>query len=141
MKPVKKALSFLIIGFTLGFVLFLGLFVVPYFANIVMPWNKTEAIETALSWGGLANIPNSALNIIVDTEGSMFTREFIIEFNCECDDIEEWISQSPGLKNINPAIEDHGILIYQVPGKEGAIGGIVTIDKNKGKVTIDMSWS
>lgn len=141
MRSVAKKSYVFIIGFALIIVLFLGLLVVPYFANIVMPWNRTQAIETALKWGGLANLPDKARNISVSTQGSMFTRTMIIEFSCNENELQELISISPGLKNFNPTHENHGIVSFQLSGKEGANGGTLRIDKNIGKVRIVVNWS
>jgi deoxyhypusine synthase len=137
---MKKILKRIGLGLLTVFVVFLGLFVVPYFANIVMPWDRTEAIETALTWGGLESLPDNADIISVDTKGSMFTREFIIEFNCGQKELEQWI-QNSGLTKLTPRTADNGIKIYQVSGKQGSIGGHVYIDKEKGNVIVDMSWS
>ena len=105
-----------------------------------MPWDRADAIEAALEWGGLDKLPESADVVTVDTDGSMFTREFIIEFNCEKKDLESWIQKS-NLDKLTPIKEENGIRVYQVPGQQGAIGGHVYIDKNKDNVIIDMSWS
>ncbi|HEY3403643.1 MAG TPA: hypothetical protein VGK59_09670 [Ohtaekwangia sp.] len=137
---MKKILKRIGLGLLIGFALFLGLFIVPYFANIVMPWDRAEAIETALTWGGLENLPDNADITSVDTKGSMFTREFIIEFNCGQEELEEWI-QNSGLTKLTPRTDDNGLKVYQVTGQEGSIGGHVYIDNEKGNVIIDMSWS
>jgi hypothetical protein len=140
-KSIKKILIRVILGFTIVFVLVVGLFIVPYFANIVMPWDRAGAIESTCAWGGLAELPASAEDISIQTEGSMFTREYIIKFNCPATDIEKWIADSDGLKNIEGVSTTPGVVSYQVSGREGSIGGTVTVDKIKGKVIIDMSWS
>jgi hypothetical protein len=137
---LKKILSRIGQGLLVLFFLFLGLFVIPYFNNIVMPWDRSGAIESALEWGGLAGLPESAENISVETEGSMFTREFIIEFNCDKTDIDEWIKRS-GLNDLKPLREQNGIKVYQVEGQNGAVGGYVYVDKNEDNIIIDMSWS
>jgi hypothetical protein len=141
MKSIKIIILRTLLGLFIVLVLFVGLFVVPYFANIVMPWNRADAIEAALEWGGLAALPDDADDISVETRGGMFTREFIIEFNCDQSEIKEWISRSNGLKTATISTGHDGVVTYQVDGHERSIGGIVTIDEKNGNVIIDMSWS
>lgn len=117
------------------------LFVVPYYYNIVMPWQRTEAIETALTWGGLADLPENAEDISVKTAGSAFTREFTIEFRSDPEAIRTWVLQSGGLKEAEVYQRENGIIQYEVPGDQGAIGGFVIIDERNGWVQITMSWS
>jgi hypothetical protein len=141
MKSIKKIILRTFLGLFIVLVLFIGLLVVPYFANIVMPWQRADAIDAALEWGDLAELPDNADDISVDTEGSMFTREFIVEFTSDKKTIEEWILKSNGLRTADFHKGDDGVVSYQVDGHEGSIGGTVTIDKGNGRVIIDMSWS
>ncbi|UII26880.1 hypothetical protein LVD15_00135 [Fulvivirga maritima] len=105
-----------------------------------MPWDRAEAIEATLNWGGLADIPESADILSVETAGSMFTREFIVEFQCDSEGLNEWIEQS-GLNNIDPIKTEVDQVEYWIDGQEGSIGGHVYIDKANRIVIIDMSWS
>ena len=137
MKKMSKRIG---LGLLIVSVLFVGLFVVPNIANIVMPWDRDGAIETALTWGGLESLPDDADIISVDTRGSMFAREFIIEFNCGQRELEQWI-QNSGLTKLTPSTANNGLKVYQVTGQKGSIGGRVYVDNEKGNVIIDMSWS
>lgn len=137
---MRKILKRIGQGILILFIVFIELFVVPYFANIVMPWDRAHAIETALEWGGLNKLPENADIISVDTEGNMFTRGFIIEFNCGQKELEQWI-QNSRLTKLTPKTKRNGLKVYQVTGQEGSMGGVVYIDREKGNVIIDMSWS
>lgn len=137
MKKILKAIGLILLAVVM---LFIGLFVIPYFGNIVMPWNRTAAIEAALEWGGLPALPKGSKIVSVDTEGGMSSREFIIEFECDKESLDAWIKQS-GLHKLTPVKEENGIKVYRVEGQKGSIGGYVYIDENKGNVVIDMSWS
>lgn len=136
MKIIKRAALVLFIVS----LLFLALLVFSYFENIVMPWQRAEIIDTTLTWGGLKGLPANAEVISVETKGSMFTRELIIEFDCERQPLEKWMDEN-GLDNLVPIETNDGLRVYHVAGHEGAIGGKVLIDTEKGKVVIDMSWS
>ena len=141
MNTLKKIVLRVFLGITLIFCLFIGLVIVPYFANIVMPWDRANAIETALTWGGLTEIPEDADIISVNTEGNMFTRAFLIEFESNQKAIDKWVSESNGLKGLIPTTDPLGRYIYKVKGYEGSMGGTVKVDVEKSIVIIMMSWS
>jgi hypothetical protein len=123
------------------FLLFIGLFVFPYFANIVMPWNKSEVIKTAFDWGGLDDLPEKAYNVSVEQKGSMFSRQFIVTFKCPNNDITNWALKSHGMVNVESENLPDGSALYHIPGKNGSIGGTVKINRARGTVIVNMSWS
>jgi len=139
---VKKIVCRTLLALLVVFLLFIGLFVIPYFANIIMPWDRSDAIEAAITWGGLADLPDAAEDISVGTEGSMFTRTFIVRFELDNDAIDAWIKKSARMKNIVPFTDEEGTQLYEIrPGEEGSIGGTVLIDRLNHRVMISMSWS
>ncbi|MCA0133764.1 hypothetical protein [Winogradskyella alexanderae] len=106
----------------------------------VLPWEKKEVIQTTLEWGGLNDLPNEIQNLKLDKKGSMFTRQFIIEF--EVDDsnkISDWIKKSKRLKNNIPKLKGNTKIYEIYPGENDSYGGRVEIEGKK--VKIDMSWS
>lgn len=113
--------------------------------NVVLPWNESSAIETTLTWGGLAPLPASSNLLAVETEGSPFTREFTIEFLCTENCINSWIENSKRLRENEFTTTRDGSRLYEiVPGEKGAFGGKVFIKKlsaDSYKIKIDMSWS
>ena len=138
----KKIILRTLLGLFSVFALFVGLVVIPYFANIVMPWDRSDAVEAAITWGGLANIPRTADIVSVDTEGNMFTRTFIVEFILDSKEIDNWVKRSKRLNNATFKNDNNGVITYEIyPGEEHAIGGTVIIDKCENRVIIDMSWS
>ena len=142
MKNNRKSLRRLFLSLAIFFVLIIGLFVIPYFANIVMPWQKAKAISADLDWGGLANLPKQSRHISVNMKGSMFTREYIVQFDVDSIDVNDWINHSKRIKDVTPIIEKDGHIKYNVyPGENDAIGGTIRIDKQKGRVIVDMSHS
>jgi hypothetical protein len=109
------------------------------FSSIVFPWQRKEAIETTLNWGGLAELPKEAEIVNVEKEGSAFTRTFIVEFKATESEIENWILKSKRLKNTGPKMRGQ-IKTYEIyPGEDKSLGGKVNVEN--GKVTIRMSWS
>lgn len=139
---VKKIVLRTLLGLLIVFFLFIGLIVVPYFANIVMPWDRSEAIEAAITWGGLADLPDAAEDVSVGTEGGMFTRTFSVRFELDNDAIDAWIKKSPRMKNMVPVVEADGTLLYEIrPGEQRSIGGTVRVNRVDHRVVIRMSWS
>lgn len=132
MKNTMKILGILLF-------VFLGIVYLYFFTSYVFPWEKEVAIQATLDWGGLAKLPDSAQNLKISKEGSMFTRTFIIEFTTNKKEIENWIFNSKRLKNNSPNIEGKTKIYEVYPGEVNSFGGKVKIDGNN--VSIKMSWS
>ncbi|HAH51767.1 MAG TPA: hypothetical protein DF712_10525 [Balneola sp.] len=113
--------------------------------NVVLPWNESNAIETTLTWGGLAPLPSNSNLLAVETEGSPFTREFTIEFLCSENCINSWIENSKRLRENEFTITRDGSRLYEIlPGEDGAFGGKVFVKKlssDSYNIKINMSWS
>lgn len=120
-------------------IIFSILFYRVFISDEVFPWNRDKAIETALKWGGLEKLPEKIDLIKVEKKGSIFTRQFIVEFSSEDAEIKKWINKSKTLKNNNPILKNKRTIYNIIPGEEGALGGKVEIVKNK--VLINISWS
>ena len=108
------------------------------FSNIVFPWQKDEAIKTTLEWSGLTELPIDNEEIKVSKKGSMFTRQYILEFSTSKSEIENWIEKSEKLKKI-PVKEIGKTEIYNIDGEKGAMGGTLKIKDSL--VTLNISWS
>lgn len=124
-----------------AFIIFLAIFYfyINLFTSFVFPWEKKEAIETTLNWGGWSELPNKVENLKVKKEGSPFTRTFIIEFISTEKEISNWIIKSKRLKNNFSKINGKNKNFEIYPGENNSLGGKVYINKNR--VKIKMSWS
>ncbi|WP_433829921.1 hypothetical protein [Flavobacterium anhuiense] len=110
-----------------------------YFSPFVMPWQREDAIKCALSWGQLEKLPDNAEIISMEKRGSIFTRQFIIEFENSESEIKQWMLQSKGFQNNIPKIRKN-TKVYEIhPKSLQSYGGRVEITGNK--VLINMSWS
>jgi hypothetical protein len=141
-KTEKKQSKMRISKFKIFLILVLFVMVsvyLNYFSTFVMPWQKKEVIETTLFWGGLNELPKNAEFINMEKRGSMFTRQFIIEFTSDKEDITNWKNQSKRLKNKIPKIKSKTEIFEIHPGENGAYEGKVEIEGNK--VKINISWS
>ena len=134
-KIINRIISYFLIFSTL----FIFSIYIIFFSNIVMPWEKNEIIKTTLDWGGLNKLPENSKIIEIEKRGSMFTRQFIIEFESSNSDINSWIEKNEKLKKITPKIENQKKIYDIHPGENGALGGSVEIDNNI--VKVNMSWS
>ena len=129
----------ILIGSLIGiFILFLTY---VYISNAyVFPWEKNEAIQATLEMGGLHELPNGIKNLQIDKRGSIFTRQYIIEFDFEdSKKIDDWINKSKRLKDNVPKIKNNTKTYEIYPGENDAYGGKVEIQDKK--VRIDISWS
>ena len=132
----------LVVG--LALVLVVGSLVVEvgaYFANIMLPWHRQGAIDAACSWGGLAPLPESATDLEVLTGGGAFTRTFHITFAAPEAAIEEWVKQSPRLRQARPVTTGTRDRYEVRPGEHGAAGGWVEVDRAAHRVVIEIMWS
>ena len=93
-KIINRIISYFLIFSTL----FIFSIYIIFFSNIVMPWERNEIIKTTLDWGGLNKLPENSKIIEIEKRGSMFTRQFIIEFESSDSDINSWIDKSEKLK-------------------------------------------
>jgi len=127
-------------GIFLGIaIIFIVSFYIIFCSNYVMPWNKDETIKTTLKWGGLKELPKNSKIITLEKRGSIFTRQFIIEFISPENDIKNWIKSSKRLKN-NPPKFDSNKTIYEIyPGEDDSYGGKVEIKNDT--IKINMGWS
>lgn len=108
------------------------------FSNIVFPWQKDNSIKTTLEWSGLIEFPIENKNINITKQGSMFTRQYILEFSTSKSEIENWIEKSEKLKKI-PVKEIGKTEIYIIDGEKGAMGG--TLKVKDSLVILNISWS
>ena len=111
------------------------------FMNVILPWHRSSAIEIALTWGGLADLPETAEDVKVTTSGGAFTRTFEVRFHAPKPDVRQWIADSHRLSGAKPVEDEDGRVLYEVyPGEEEAIGGTVEVREGT-SVRIYMSWS
>lgn len=105
------------------------------------PLDQESAIDTTQEWARLADFPPSTRNVQIDTKGSMFSREFIIEFEASPEDIAQWLRDSPGPSAATPERLDDGSLRYPIDAGGGAQFAEVIHWPSVGKVRIRAYWS
>jgi hypothetical protein len=146
MKNKAKFIKYLIAIVGTAFLVWLiavaALFLIPTNSRDNQdPSKQKEMMALVLEWGRLAPFPANATNVMVETEGSSFTRSFRASFVAPKQDIQSWIKESPGINEATPEeLSDNQICYSIVPGG-GANKAEVTIDFILNKVEIYVSWS
>jgi len=117
---------------------FILLATIGYF--VVQNANYHSALEATKEWAQLNEFPETAKNLNVKTQGSMFTREFTVEFDAPIADIEKWLRDSPGPKNVTPTTNG-SIRHYDIDPGGGAQHAELELDESTGHVKINTYWS
>lgn len=133
MNPrTRKRLRLLAIA---GVVCFVGL-VVAY-----RIWDRQEMLRVTLIWGRLAPLPVTARDFTIIKEGSMFTRAFRASFTAPVADVERWLRESPGTRDVTPERLSSTTRRFLIWPGGGAQHAEVTIDDGSGVVRIYVYWS
>jgi len=103
--------------------------------------NRASAIEATLTWGRLAPFPQSAQHLVISTDGGMFSRAFRASFIARAADIEQWLQQSPGTREVSPETPSRGVRYFQIAPGGGAQHAEVTVDDIQHRVSIYVYWS
>ncbi len=102
--------------------------------------NYYSALDATKEWSRLNDFPTTAKDFTVEAEGSMFTREFTIQFDAPLSDIEIWLNESPGTREVTPTINGN-LRIYMIEPGGGAQHAELDLDENTGRVRINAYWS
>lgn len=102
---------------------------------------QDEMMRIVLEWGRLVPFPARATNISIKTEGGSFTRSFRASFIAPKDDIQVWLSSSPGIQETTAEEVSDNTVRYSITPGGGANLAEVTIDYSLNKVEIYVSWS
>ena len=70
----------------------------------------------------------------------MFTREFTVEFDAPLADIDKWLNESLGTKNVTPSRVGN-VRTYDIEPGAGAQHAELELDENTGHVKINTYWS
>jgi hypothetical protein len=98
------------------------------------------AVDTALTWARLDELPASAVDVEIDARGSRFTRQFTITFRADPDEIDQWLQSSPGIDNANREAAGP-IVTYLIEPGDGAQFAQVRYDTTTHVIEILTYWS
>lgn len=102
--------------------------------------DKRYGIKATLEWGRLAPFPKSARDLVITTQGNMFTRGFRVSFSAPKEDIARWAEESPGLRETQPEKKGSERKYVIKPGG-GAVYAEVVIDDATDQVRTYVAWS
>ncbi len=104
---------------------------------------KNSGIETALLWSGIDALPTWAQDIAIETNGSSFTREIVLTFTGEPQQVYTWFLDMSSLlhipltSNFDPDVWH----TYTLDPQSGAQSASLSVHKSLGEVKISVSWS
>jgi len=107
---------------------------------ILQRLNYRSAIETAEVWARVASIRACDSRPEVDASGSMFTRQFVVEFSCESSKLKQWVNDSIGLKGA-AVTTSNNIETYIISPGGGATFAEVKINWVENTVYLRAFWS
>jgi len=101
--------------------------------------NRNSALNTTLKWARLSSFPKCAKDLELVSSGSMFTREFVVEFTCPKSALKKWIDNSPGL--LDAVQKKKGdIIIYSIKPGAGAQFAELTVNWQTNHVIVKTYW-
>ena len=104
-------------------------------------WDRREMLRATLNWGRLAPFPAAAQDFTITKEGSMFTRGFRASFIAPLADVERWLRESPGTRDLTPERPSPTTRRFLIAPGGGAQHAEVTVDDSSGAVRIYVCWS
>lgn len=106
------------------------------------PMNRASAIKATCEWARLNPLPVIDSEVRITTNGSMFTREFIIGFEGAADKILAWLQASPGTASAFAKRKvTEGDAHLEISPGGGAAFAEITISQNGRHVRIRAYWS
>ena len=99
-------------------------------------WDRHEMLRVILIWGRLAPLPTSVQNVTITKEGGMFTRAFRASFFAPVADIEQWLRESPGTREVTPERPSPTTRRFLISPGNRAQHAEITVDDSSGAVRI-----
>jgi hypothetical protein len=104
-------------------------------------WSRSEMLRVTLDWGRLAPLLASKQDFTITTAGGMFTRAFRASFSASMADVERWLHDSPGTRDVAPERPSPTSRKYLIVPSGGAAHAEVTVEESSGAVGIYVYWS
>lgn len=102
--------------------------------------NRQSAIATSLAWTKMSALPEGARQVDVEVGGSIFTREFKVEFQASEAEIKDWLVASEGVWFSRRDSISEGTVGYTIDESD-ALFAQVTVDWETLTVVIHTYWS
>jgi len=98
-------------------------------------------LRVMLIWARLAPLPASARDFTIAKEGGIFTRGFRASFSAPPAEIELWLRESPGTRDLTPERPSPTTRRFLISPEGGAQHAEVTVEDSSGGVRIYVFWS
>jgi hypothetical protein len=102
--------------------------------------SKMSAVNTTRSWARLSPLPVPLWRVEIESEGNMFSRGFIMEFEAPAHEVSEWLSTSPGTESCSWK-ENDGVRRCNIAPGEGANMAEISVLNEGTSVWVYASWS
>jgi hypothetical protein len=140
MKPaIKKPL--LLASVTLFASVVLGAGLMWFVFDAESPLNRESVVSATREWARLDPFPSSTRNMRLETTGSLFSREFAVEFDAPKADVQKWLSSSPGTSESTPLHQADGSLRFEIKPGGGAQFASIIVSRDGTHVRIRAYWS
>jgi hypothetical protein len=103
------------------------------------PINQPRILQTVNLWARLDPLPNSANNIVVDSDGELFSKVYIVRFDAPAPDVEQWLRHSRGIIDETPESLDDGKVYYRIRPRDAQFAD-VTVAPDSQSVLIRAAW-
>jgi hypothetical protein len=103
--------------------------------------HRSSMIECTLKWGQLAPFPRDISNFTIETEGNPFTRTFTGSFSAQPNVIDDWLKQSPGVRDGQKETLPNSSTKYVLKTGAGAGYGEITVSADHTSVSFKVEWS
>ncbi len=117
-----------------------GLSVILVIAGLYGGYLHVSAVNVSREWARVAELPVPTWWVGVDTRGSAFTREFVLDFNASSEELDAWLAASPGIQDAD-ITESGSQITYSIAPGGGAQFAEVVVDRETGAVRIRTYWS
>lgn len=104
------------------------------------PLNQSRVVQTVCLWARLEPLPHSAHNLIVDSSGELFEKRYIISFQADANDIDQWLATSTGTASQVDSTMQTGDRHYLIQPRDAAFAE-VTVLADRQTVKIKAAWS
>lgn len=112
--------------------------------SVIARFQETERrqrLEIPLPWARIAPYPGTAKDLRATTSGSAFSRAFRVHFSAPAADIERWLRDSPGTRDVIPDRPSPGVRHFAIRPGGGAQHAEVRVEDATGAVSIYVYWS
>ncbi len=103
--------------------------------------DRASAISLTREWARLAPFPETAKNLSIVVTGNIFTRGFKVSFRAPSADVQAWLAQSPGTKDLEPTMRPDGSRHYKIQPGGGAQFAELVVSPDGTEVRIRTFWS